>query len=137
MRKVRPTPTAHHVRSKAFILKDLFTASHVFIRVDATRKSLDQPYEGHYRIMERLTDKVFKVNVNGEPMTVSTHRLKPAYLENTPSDQTTILPPVLKTYAAATKTQKGVNSRPKHPAVLEGGNVATKPTTGVGAAPKL
>lgn len=31
MRKIRPTPPAHHTKPKVFIYKDLFTCTHVFM----------------------------------------------------------------------------------------------------------
>lgn len=105
IRRVRPSPTAHHNKPRAFILKDLYTCTHVFIRIDAAKKSLDQPYEGPYEVQERLTDKVFKILIKGEEATVSTDRLKPAYLEilpaaDAPEETSSATPPVptLKTY---------------------------------------
>lgn len=45
MHKVRASPSAHHIKSKAFALKVLYSCSHVFVRVDAVKKPLDQPYK--------------------------------------------------------------------------------------------
>lgn len=86
IRRIRPSPTAHHVRPKTFTLKDLQSCTHVFIRIDSTKKPLDLPYEGPYEILERISDKVFKVKIKGEPINISSERLKPAYLEDIPDD---------------------------------------------------
>lgn len=102
MRRVRPCPTSHHNKPKAFILKDLYSCTHVFIRVDAVRKPFDLPYEGPYEVRERISDKVFKICVQGEEITVSANRLKPAYLEVIPtlntSEENVPTSPSLRTY---------------------------------------
>ena len=81
MREVRSAPAAHHCRRKAFAHKTLYECSHVFLRVDSTKKPLDQPYEGPYKIEERISDRVFRIIVEGKIITVSTERLKPAFSE--------------------------------------------------------
>ncbi|XP_043275207.1 uncharacterized protein [Venturia canescens] len=47
MRGLRPTPMAHHVKSKMFVSKDLHTCSHVFIRCDHVKAPLEPPIENH------------------------------------------------------------------------------------------
>ncbi|XP_029158465.1 uncharacterized protein LOC114930794 [Nylanderia fulva] len=86
MRKIRPTPPAHHIRPRVFSYKDLFSCSHVFVRVDAVKKPLDCPHEGPYEIIERISDRVFKLKIKGEEVTISTERLKPAYQELIPRE---------------------------------------------------
>lgn len=81
MRKVRATPTAHHSKRKAFTHKTLHTCTHVFVRVDAVRKPLEQPYEGPYKVIDRPSDYVFMIDVKGQPTSISTERLKPAFFE--------------------------------------------------------
>jgi len=85
IRKIRPSPTAHHNNPQAFILKDIHTCLHVFVRVGATQRPLDQPYEGPFEVLERVTDRVFRINIKGEPTTISIERLKPAFLEVLPT----------------------------------------------------
>lgn len=82
MRRIRPVPTAHHIKGKPFVHKTLYSCTHVFVRVDAMRKSLDAPYEGPFPIIERLTDHVFKIDYKGIATNMSTERLKPAFFEN-------------------------------------------------------
>lgn len=92
MRLIRSSPAAHHRRDKVFIhntlytLYTLYTCTHVFIRIDRIRKSLESPYEGPYEVTERLNDRVFKINVKGIPTSISIERLKPAFFENEAPD---------------------------------------------------
>lgn len=79
MQGIRPTPTAHHIKAKIFILKDLYSCTHVFIRQDGIRKPLEHPYQGPYEVIKRINDKVFIINVNGEQKSISVERLKPVY----------------------------------------------------------
>lgn len=81
MRKIRATPVAHHNKNKVFAHRTLYTCSHVFVRIDAVKKPFESPYEGPYEVMERPTDRVFTVKVNGSPTNISTERLKPAFFE--------------------------------------------------------
>ncbi|XP_017892608.1 uncharacterized protein LOC108632483 [Ceratina calcarata] len=80
MRNLRPKPTAHHSKTKVFVYSDLYTCSHVFLRIDASSRPLEQPYSGPHRVIERLSDRVFTILLNGRREQVSVDRLKPAYL---------------------------------------------------------
>ncbi|XP_017476814.1 PREDICTED: uncharacterized protein LOC108366851 [Rhagoletis zephyria] len=80
MRKIRPAPTTHHCRQKTFCHKDLATCTHVFMRVDAVRRPLDHPYSGPHRVVKRIDERVFTIDVNGKEINVSIERLKPAHL---------------------------------------------------------
>lgn len=114
MRLVRPQQTAHHQKPRVFTPKTLSTCSHVFVRVDSVKKPLDQPYEGPYRVIERLSDTCFRVEVKGQPQDISTDRLKPAFLaaqpENSTQSATTAvkpaIPPAPRTYSAKAAQQK-------------------------------
>lgn len=79
MRQVRPVPVAHNYKKRAFFFKDLGTCSHVFMRAPVNRKALEQPYSGPFKILERVTDRVYSIEVNGKPRSVSVELLKPAY----------------------------------------------------------
>lgn len=76
--KLQPSPASRHNKSKIFIYKDLMTSSHVFLRDDALRGSLQPPYTGPYEVLGR-SDKTFKIMYKGKTVTVSIDRLKPAY----------------------------------------------------------
>lgn len=81
MRALKPTPAAHHGRRKTFCFKDLYACTHVFVRQENTRKeTLDNPFSGPHRVIERINDRVFTVDINGLPTNVSIERLKPAHL---------------------------------------------------------
>ncbi|GBM32887.1 hypothetical protein AVEN_21753-1 [Araneus ventricosus] len=75
----RPVPTKHHCSGAVFVSHDLIKASHVFLRIDRVRKSLEPPYAGPYKVLS-ITEKVFTVEINGKPTTVSIDRLKAAHL---------------------------------------------------------
>ena len=87
MTQVRATPISRHDRRKVFVHKDLSTCSHVFVRIDRVKKPLEHPYEGPYKVLERLSDNVFKMEIQGKATNISVERLKPAYFEVT-SDPT-------------------------------------------------
>lgn len=52
----------------------------VWIREDAVKKSLQSPYNGPFRVIDRLSDNLFSIDVSGKLTNVSTERLKPAFL---------------------------------------------------------
>lgn len=78
MRTVKPIPVVHKHKHNPFVFKDLFTCSHVFMR-NMARKSLERPYSGPYKILNRMSDRVFELEINGSSRSVSTELLKPAY----------------------------------------------------------
>lgn len=51
MKIVRATLTSHHNKKTSFAHKDLLSSSHVFVRVDSTKKPLQPPYEGSYEVV--------------------------------------------------------------------------------------
>ncbi|GBL82102.1 hypothetical protein AVEN_150399-1 [Araneus ventricosus] len=79
VRSFRPVPTTHHGSSAVFVSDDLIKTSHVFLRIDRVRKSLEPPYAGPYKVLSR-TEKVFTVEIDGKPTTMSIDRLKAAHL---------------------------------------------------------
>ena len=79
MNQLRPTPAARHVSPGTFIHRDLPQSSHVFLRQDGARRSLQQPYSGPQPVIAR-TDKTLDIVVRGRNVTVSVDRVKPAYL---------------------------------------------------------
>lgn len=83
MRELRPTPTAHHNKAKIFISKDLSTCTHVFVCCDHVKKPLEPPYRGPYKIIDRLTDILYKIEVEGTPENINLDRLKPTYVSKT------------------------------------------------------
>lgn len=116
MRQLRAQPTAHHIKPRPFIHKDLQTCSHVFVREDAIKKPLDAPY-GPFKIIERITDRLFTIDIKGWATNISTERLKPAYSMNLSENEQPPTSPtptvehqphqILKTYPGP-KTKKKV-----------------------------
>ena len=78
--EIRPTPASKHDSPYYFVSKDLTSCSHVFMRTDAVRKSLQPPYTGPFKVINR-TDKNFNIEINGKISKISIDRLKPCYSE--------------------------------------------------------
>ena len=78
-RSLQAVPALRQGTKATFVYKELLSASHVFIRRDAVKLSLQQPYEGPFAVVKR-TDKFFVINIRGKDVTVSIDRLKPAFL---------------------------------------------------------
>ena len=79
MRQLRASPTRAAQR-QSYVNPALATSSHVFVRHDATRKPLQQPYDGPFKVVKRAA-KYYTVDINGRHDTVSLDRLKPAFCE--------------------------------------------------------
>ena len=59
---------------------DLFTCTHVFVRVDSVKKPLQPPYHGPYRIITRKK-KFFILDIKGKHEVISVDRLKAAHTD--------------------------------------------------------
>ena len=75
-----PTPTSRHGTVPVSVPADLQRAKFVFVRRDAHRTCLQQPYEGPYRVMES-GPKTFKLDMRGKTETITVDRLKLAHLD--------------------------------------------------------
>ena len=60
--------------------KDLTNSTHVYVRKDALRLSLQPPYDGPFKVLER-TNNYFLIDINGKEKTINIDRLKPCYQE--------------------------------------------------------
>ncbi|XP_046806629.1 uncharacterized protein LOC124419853 [Lucilia cuprina] len=78
MQSIRPQQTSNHAKRTPFIENYLSTSPAVFVRTDAVRRPLQQPYEGPFEVIKRF-DKFYKINMNGKPVNVSIDRLKAAF----------------------------------------------------------
>ncbi|GBL78989.1 hypothetical protein AVEN_48950-1 [Araneus ventricosus] len=89
----RPVSTTHQGSSAVFVSDDLIKASHIFLKIDRVRKSLEPPYAGPYEVLSRR-EKVFTVEIDSKPTTVSIDRLKAAhfFLDEFPSRSSTTVP---------------------------------------------
>ena len=74
-----PMPVQYHGHQRSRVDQALLTASHVFLRVDAVRRPLVQPYLGPFSVLQKKK-KTFIIDQNGKAVTVSVDRLKPAHL---------------------------------------------------------
>lgn len=74
------TPTRAK-QGSTHVPRDLFSCSHVFVRVDSVRKPLQQPYKGPYKVLKRK-DRFFTLDIDGKRDQISIDRLKVAYVEN-------------------------------------------------------
>ncbi|XP_008205373.1 uncharacterized protein LOC103315942 [Nasonia vitripennis] len=64
-RSIKPEPASRHMTYKPFRLKNFATCSHVYQRVDAVRKPLVPPYVGPFKVVRRVSEKVYVILVNG------------------------------------------------------------------------
>ena len=66
--------------SKIYIPADLTKATHVWVRVDRLKKSLEAPYKGPFKVVE-ITPKLVKIqHITGKEECISIQRVKPAKL---------------------------------------------------------
>ncbi|XP_064469728.1 uncharacterized protein LOC135384456 [Ornithodoros turicata] len=72
--QIRPTDTRVPSNRPHHVSHELATASHVYLRTDATRKSLHPLYSGPHLVLSR-SPKHFTISVNGRKDTVSIDRL--------------------------------------------------------------
>lgn len=79
---LRPTLLTRHGERRTFVFKDLATCSHVFIRHDAMKGSLQPAYDGPFEVISRHA-RHFDVRVRGRVVPVSMDRIKPAYMFHT------------------------------------------------------
>lgn len=75
---IRPTCTSNHGSATTFVPKQLHNCTHVFVRHDAVRTSLQKPYDGPYSVIKR-SDKHFTLLIKNRQVAVSIDRLKPAF----------------------------------------------------------
>jgi hypothetical protein len=75
----RAAPELHSTGRKSFIPPELSSCTHVYVRVDRIRKTLEAPYTGPFLVLERFY-RNFKLQMsNSRTDLVSIDRLKPAF----------------------------------------------------------
>ena len=84
MQEFRASPVRTQPQRNVHVSHDLSSCTHVFIRNDAVRKPLQQPYNGSYRVLAGA-EKHFTIDINGRHDNVSLDRLKPAHVDAEPS----------------------------------------------------
>ena len=110
MRSLRAPETQHHAKPLVYLPPSLETCSHVFVRQDGIRRSLQAPYNGPFRVVSRA-DRYFTVDLGGREDNVCIDRLKPAHLD--PASMPT------PTTTAATVPRGTVPPSPSEPPVTE------------------
>ena len=103
LRSVLPRPQT----VKSYVLKDLSSCTHVFVRTDAVRKPLQPPYTGPYKVLKR-TNKHFTLEMHGRKENISVDRLKVAYLD---TDILPPSPPVVIPVTSTSRTSAQANAR--------------------------
>lgn len=79
MSRLKPQQTTNHdTAGKFFVQKELSRCTHVFVRNDTVRASLQPPYDGPYEIVTRF-NKNFAVKINNREVNISIDRLKAAF----------------------------------------------------------
>ncbi len=78
MRRVTSSSPHHHSQRTTYVNEALKTCTHVFVRRDAVKRPLQQPYDGPYKVVDR-SNKFFTLEVHGKSNTVSIDRLKQAW----------------------------------------------------------
>ncbi|BHF74698.1 hypothetical protein SprV_0501778500 [Sparganum proliferum] len=84
MRTLSPVPPRSSV-SESYLVKDLATCSHVYLRCDRVRRPLEPPYDGPFRVISRGT-KNFRVQRGTREEVVSVDRLKAAVPDISPDE---------------------------------------------------
>lgn len=79
--KLFPTAPRQPTHHKSHIPQDLQQAEYVWIRHDASRRPLDRPYDGPYKVVSRH-DKYFTVSKGQNMENISVDRLKPAKIQD-------------------------------------------------------
>ncbi|GFQ99169.1 transposon Tf2-6 polyprotein [Trichonephila clavata] len=77
MDQLKPVATTSHGNKKVFVHPAQETCSHVFVRHDAVKKSLQTLYDGPYLVLKR-TEKMSPIEKYGKQSTINIDRLKPA-----------------------------------------------------------
>ncbi|GFS69485.1 transposon Tf2-6 polyprotein [Trichonephila clavipes] len=75
---LRPVLSAHHTKQKPFFLRVLATCTHVFVRTDLVRTSLQPLYEGPNPVIKRYA-KYFDTSIKEVFRSISTDRMKPCF----------------------------------------------------------
>ena len=88
MQQLQSPPVSVKHTKQSYIHNNLSTCTHVFIRHDAVKKPLQQPYDGPFKVRKR-GDKHFTLLVKGKDSVVSTDQLKPAHLDEQVDDALT------------------------------------------------
>ncbi|GFU09747.1 retrovirus-related Pol polyprotein from transposon opus [Nephila pilipes] len=79
MEDIKPLKLSSTRKQKIFVHKELKSCSHVFVRIDRVKNTLEPPYEGPFVVVRKL-HKYFTIVIKGKQVNISVDRLKPSYL---------------------------------------------------------
>ena len=80
MNDLQAIPTARQSSTTSYMDPRLNNCTHVFLRCDKVKRSLQPPYDGPFKVLKRV-DKTFIILLNGKEEVVSVDRLKAASVE--------------------------------------------------------
>ena len=100
MRDLQSPPVRKQIPTNTHVNPTLKSCTHVFVRHDAVRKPLQKPYDRPYKVQKR-TKKHYTIDMNGQSEVISIDRLKPAFLDFPPTDQSTLPPLSAKRHPAS------------------------------------
>ncbi|BES98154.1 Hypothetical protein NTJ_10971 [Nesidiocoris tenuis] len=104
---LRPSPTSWHISEKTFSHPELDYCSHVFLRNDTVRTSLQRPYTGPHKVVKRSA-KTFDILIGTRRVKVSRDRLKPAFVTQEENPEYRTAPPPASTAAPPSPSPPGV-----------------------------
>jgi len=119
MQRMKPIPVAHHVRNRPFVFKNVYTCTHVFLRDDSTKCPLEQPYTDPHRVLERISELVFTVEVDGKRFNISVDRLKPAYATAQQEELPTNKPSTVQSPTEPSSSKKTRSIVKTYPSVMQ------------------
>ncbi|GFQ96372.1 transposon Tf2-6 polyprotein [Trichonephila clavata] len=96
-------------KQKPFIFRDLATCTHVFVRTDSVRTSLQPPYEGPYPVIKRYA-KYFDISIKGVSRTISIDRLKSCFF----ADPDPYKPTLVNNSSTTSTSPSTVSATPHH-----------------------
>lgn len=79
MSQIAPNNASNHSKANIFVQENLSTCTHVFIRNDSGRASLQPPYEGPFEVLKR-NNKCYKIQLKNRKANISIDRLKAAFI---------------------------------------------------------
>ncbi len=123
MKTLHCTPTRQPSHSSRQNSSALDSASHVFVRHDAVKKPLQQPYDGPFPVLTRA-DRYYTLDLNGRTDSVSVDRLKLAYVDF----PTNNLPTPTRCSAAPSAFPATTSSQPSQRMPLVCPDIALVPT---------
>lgn len=96
--RVKPVPVMHNDNRKIFLHRELNDCTHVFLGVGGCKRSLQWPYNGPFKITNRIDCRIYEIDVNGTKKWVSVENIKPVHflIDQEPSDEVFVALPIVR-----------------------------------------